>query len=158
MNANSKWIWFHVTSKNRKWETLRVGPLSRKKWFWKRDHLTCPEYRYHHSQLNWKNPLDIAPIKIRSKENFRLKFNAANFGQKSYHEFSSTSFNFSLHILDFKIQFQNLKSKKWPPFIYQYSIMEVLDITVLGITKGFLNWKMNWWTYSGKMNFVLHWP
>ena len=110
--------------------------------------------------LNWigKNPLDIAPIKIRSKENFRLKFNAANFGQKSYHEFSSTSFNFSLHILDFKIQFQNLKSKKWPPFIYQYSIMEVLDITVLGITKGFLNWKMNWWTYSGKMNFVLHWP
>ena len=113
--------------------------------------------------LNWigKNPLDIAPIKIRSffKKIFhRLKFNAANFGQKSYHEFSSTSFNFSLHILDFKIQFQNLKSKKWPPFIYQYSIMEVLDITVLGITKGFLNWKMNWWTYSGKMNFVLHWP
>lgn len=96
--------------------------------------------------LNWigKNPLDIAPIKIRSffKKIFvRLKFNAANFGQKSYHEFSSTSFNFSLHILDFKIQFQNLKSKKWPPFIHQYNIMEVLDITVLRITKVLLELK-----------------
>ena len=115
MNANSKWIWFHVTSKNRKWETLRVGPLSRKKWFWKRDHLTCPEYRYHHSQLNWKNPLDIAPIKIRSffKKIFhRLKFNAANFGQKSYHEFSSTSINFSLHNLDFENPILKLLNKK----------------------------------------------
>ena len=119
------------------------GTCSWKKPIWKRDHLTCPEYRYHHSQLNWKNPLDIAPIKIRSKENFRLKFNAANFGQKSYHEFSSTSFNFSLHILDFKIQFQNLKSKKWPPFIYQSNIIQALSITVIRFTKGFLNWKMN---------------
>ena len=98
--------------------------------------------------LNWigKNPLDIAPIKIKSffKKIFhRLKFNAANFGQKSYHEFSSTSFNFSLHILDFKIQFQNLKSKKWPPFIYQSNIIQALSITVIRFTKGFLNWKMN---------------
>ena len=122
------------------------GTCSWKKPIWKRDHLTCPEYRYHHSQLNWKKSTWYCAYKnkILLKKIFhRLKFNAANFGQKSYHEFSSTSFNFSLHILDFKIQFQNLKSKKWPPFIHQYNIMEVLDITVLRITKVLLNWKMN---------------